>query len=138
MADSYGIFEGVGDSRVDHVAIQVVHGKMGVASAILIGLGFIEDHARHQVGDWGEAYFFGRPGSITIQLTDSNDSRDIPPSESHVAIVVDDPLLVANSLEKWAETEPRNLWVEREYSGKNVFMTIPRVFTISFELVPHT
>lgn len=130
------VFDGVGVGAVDHIAIQTVSGMITVATSFFQRLGFIEDQNQRKSGNWGSACFMIKPGSLSIQLIDSVNPMVIPASENHIAIAVEDPEKVVDTIEIWALVIGVNVTVE-EFPGEKFFVvTLPQILTVFIEFVP--
>jgi len=104
------------------------------AVALFIKLGFPIN--RKLKGSWGTSIFMAKTGSAQIQLTDSSDPTSIPQSENHVAIIVENPWLVAQQIKKWALGLNFTQVAIQKVSGNKCFITLPEILTIDIELVP--
>lgn len=136
MYDNHSVLPGVGgQARVDHVCIQAGNGMLIGATTLFVKLGYIEDIDRRKSGDWGEARFLEKPGSIPVQLTRSSDETTIAAGENHVAIAVENPYEAAVSLVKWLNWAGVDDTAIEEY-GRNYFVMVPVLLVQPLEFVP--
>jgi len=131
------LFDGVGkNATVDHVAVQTAFGMMIAATNLFRKLGYTVHPDRKAEGTWGKAIFLVKDGSIPIQLTDSSNDSPISSSENHFGIMVDNPMLLAYSIQNWAHFGGVSATIE-EVPGGKYFVSIPEVITIPIELIPN-
>lgn len=137
--EDYDEFEGIGNTGiVDHVAIQTATGMIHGATMLFRKLGFKVDPERIIKGEWGIAVFLTKigQGSIDIQLTDATDTSSVSTGENHVAIMVDDPKTVSQSIQKWGVRIGQPVTIE-EVPGDKYFVTMAGLITTAIELVPN-
>lgn len=135
------LFEGVGTvARVDHVALQTVPGKLKLVVELFQRFGYVEDVTRRLHGDWGAAHFLEKEGSLPIQITDPMtlpEKAEFVPTETHVAISVEDTEKVALAIEHWADRVGHIAGIVRANDGK-IFVIIVTLLTVDIELVPNS
>ncbi len=135
MFDNFSVLPGVGQAHVDHVCIQVGPDMIIAATCLFTKLGYVENQPRRKNGEWGEARFMEKLGSIPVQLTLSTDMTVILPGENHVAIAVENPYKAAMSLVEWLNWAGIKDTVVEDYDEK-YFVSIPTILVEPLEFVP--
>jgi hypothetical protein len=137
MSDT-DLFAGVDkNTKVDHIAIHVAFGMLIAATTLFKKLGYKVHPTRKAEGAWGKAIFMVKKGSIPIQLTDSSKdlNSEVWVGDNHVAIVVNDPLVMAKQIQLWAFRGNQEANYE-DVSGGKYFVYLPTILTMPIELVP--
>lgn len=121
----------------DHIAIQVATNRLATAVNLFIKFGYVEDIERRIVGDWGEARFVVKQGSIPIQLTLPKEQQNWPftQSECHIALQVDDPRKVSAGVSLWAQEAGISTNIDT-LGDQRIVLTLPNLLMVSIELVP--